>query len=133
LKWAPEDFRRSQNAEEAHFDAASRLEFPRAAFSTRTLGILMPDCGAAVKAGVFWPTIQPLIEHSRKKTGGATAIYTQGQRVDLRAAIGNLKYTPRIMRLIEAPTNGETPALMSAAGKSRPARARGHGPILTPS
>jgi hypothetical protein len=91
------------------------------------LGTLMPDCGAAVKAGVLWPTIQLLIEHSRKKTGGTTAIYTQGERVDLRAAIKNLKYPSRIMRLIEAPTNGETLALMSTAGKSRPARDRGMG------
>jgi hypothetical protein len=41
LKWGTEDFRRSQSAEEAHFDAASRPEFPCASFLTRTLAILM--------------------------------------------------------------------------------------------
>ena len=50
-------------------------------------------------AGIALPTIQLLIGHSRKRTMGATAIYSQGDRVDLRKAIMKLRYSPRVMRL----------------------------------
>jgi len=55
--------------------------------------------------GVAIPTIQLLIGHSRKQTMGTTAIYSQGERVNLRKVISKLRYTPRVMRLIEAASN----------------------------
>jgi integrase len=53
--------------------------------------------------GVPVSTIQLLIGHSRKKTMGVTAIYTQGQRVNLRDAINKLRYSRAVMKLIEQP------------------------------
>jgi integrase len=53
-------------------------------------------------AGVPVPTIQLLIGHSRKQTMGTTAIYSQGDRVNLRTVINRLRYPPRVMRLIQA-------------------------------
>jgi hypothetical protein len=52
--------------------------------------------------GVAVPTIQLLIGHSRKQTMGTTAIYSQGDRVNLRKVINKLRYSPRVMRLIRA-------------------------------
>jgi integrase len=51
-------------------------------------------------AGVPLSTIQLLVGHSRKKTMGTTAVYTQGERVDLRQAIGRLRYSKPVMRLL---------------------------------
>jgi integrase len=51
-------------------------------------------------AGVPVHTIQLLIGHSRRATMGVTAIYSQGERVDLRKAINRLKYCSEVMRLI---------------------------------
>jgi hypothetical protein len=42
------------------------------------------------------------VGHSRKQTMGTTAIYSQGDRVNLRKMINKLRYSPRVMRLIEA-------------------------------
>ena len=42
-------------------------------------------------AGVPVPTIQLLIGHSRKQTMGTTAIYSQGDRVNLRTVINRLR------------------------------------------
>jgi integrase len=53
-------------------------------------------------AGVAVPTIQLLIGHSRKQTMGTTAIYSQGDRVNLRNVINRLRYPPRVMRLMRA-------------------------------
>src|SRR5262245_20855547 len=53
-------------------------------------------------AGVAVPTIQLLIGHSRKQTMGTTAIYSQGDRVDLRKVVNKLRYSPRVMRLLQA-------------------------------
>jgi integrase len=52
--------------------------------------------------GVAVPTIQLLIGHSRKQTMGTTAIYSQGDRVNLRKVINKLRYPSRVMRLIQA-------------------------------
>jgi hypothetical protein len=51
-------------------------------------------------AGVPVHTIQLLIGYSRKATMGTTAIYTRGERVDLRKVISKLRYAPRVMRLL---------------------------------
>jgi site-specific recombinase XerD len=51
-------------------------------------------------AGVPVHTIQLLIGHSRRATMGTTAIYTQGERVNLRKVISKLRYAPRVMRLL---------------------------------
>jgi integrase len=51
-------------------------------------------------AGVPVHTIQLLIGHSRRRTMGTTAIYTQGERVDLRKVISKLRYSSSVMRLI---------------------------------
>jgi integrase len=51
-------------------------------------------------AGVPLSTIQLLVGHSRKKTMGTTAVYTQGERVDLRKAIDRLRYSRAVMRLL---------------------------------
>jgi hypothetical protein len=53
-------------------------------------------------AGVPVPIIQLLIGHSRKATMGTTAIYSQGERVNLRQAINKLRYPRGIMRLLRA-------------------------------
>ena len=53
-------------------------------------------------AGVPVPTIQLLIGHSRRATMGVTAIYSHGERVDLRRAISKLRYSRNVMRLIQA-------------------------------
>jgi hypothetical protein len=54
--------------------------------------------------GVPVPIIQLLIGHSRRASMGTTAIYSQGERVDLRKAINRLKYPGPIMRLIREDT-----------------------------
>jgi integrase len=54
-------------------------------------------------AGVPLPTIQLLIGHSRRASMGITAIYTQGDRVNLRKVINSIKYPRGVMRLIGAP------------------------------
>jgi hypothetical protein len=51
-------------------------------------------------AGVPVHTIQLLIGHSRKQTMGTTAIYAQGDRVDLRKVIKTVRYAPRVMKLL---------------------------------
>jgi integrase len=51
-------------------------------------------------AGVALSTIQLFVGHSRKKTMGTTAVYTRGERVDLRQAIGRLRYSKAVMRLL---------------------------------
>ena len=51
-------------------------------------------------AGVPVHTIQLLIGHSRKQTMCTTAIYTRGERVDLRKVINKLRYSPQVMRLV---------------------------------
>jgi hypothetical protein len=51
-------------------------------------------------AGVPLSTIQLLVGHSRKKTMGTTAVYTRGERVDLRKAIDRLRYSRAVMRLL---------------------------------
>ena len=51
-------------------------------------------------AGVPVHTIQLLIGHSRRRTMGTTAIYSQGDRVNLRKVINKLRYSPRVMRLV---------------------------------
>jgi integrase len=51
-------------------------------------------------AGVPVPTIQLLIGHSRRKTMGTTAVYSQGERVNLRKAINELQYSRGVMRAI---------------------------------
>jgi integrase len=51
-------------------------------------------------AGVPIPTIQLLIGHSRRKTMGTTAIYSQGERVNLRKVIKKLQYSRGVMRAI---------------------------------
>jgi integrase len=53
-------------------------------------------------AGVPVPIIQLLIGHSRKATMGTTAIYSQGERVNLRRAINRLKYPGVVMRSIRS-------------------------------
>jgi hypothetical protein len=50
--------------------------------------------------GVPAPIIQLLIGHSRKSTVGTTAIYSQGQRLNLRHAINKFRYSRGVMRLI---------------------------------
>jgi integrase len=58
-------------------------------------------------AGVPLSTIQLLVGHSRKKTMGTTAVYTQGERVDLRKAIDRLRYSRAVMRLLaQKPVDG---------------------------
>jgi integrase len=54
-------------------------------------------------AGVPVHTIQLLIGHSRRATMGTTAIYTRGERVDLRKVINKVRYSPRVTRLIAHP------------------------------
>jgi integrase len=51
-------------------------------------------------AGVPVHTIQLLIGHSRRRTMGTTAIYSQGDRVNLRKVINKLRYSPRVMNLM---------------------------------
>jgi integrase len=51
-------------------------------------------------AGVPVHTIQLLIGHSRRGTMGTTAIYTRGERVDLRKVISRLRYSSRVMKLV---------------------------------
>src|SRR5262249_12509648 len=53
-------------------------------------------------AGVAGPTNPVLIGHSRKQTMGTTAMYSQGDRVDLRKVVNKLRYSPRVMCLIQA-------------------------------
>ncbi len=53
--------------------------------------------------GFIWRiSVQLLIGHSRKATMGTTAIYSQGERVNLRRAINKLKYPGVVMRLIRS-------------------------------
>ena len=58
--------------------------------------------GTMEGAGVPLSTIQLLIGHSRRKTMGTTAVYTRGERVNLRKAIDRLRYSARVMRLLDA-------------------------------
>ena len=51
-------------------------------------------------AGVAITIIQLLIGHSRRASMGTTAIYSKGERVNLRKAINKVKYPGVIMRLI---------------------------------
>ena len=53
-------------------------------------------------AGVPVPIIQLLIGHSRKATMGTTAIYSKGERVNVRKTINKLHYSRAVMRLIAA-------------------------------
>ena len=50
--------------------------------------------------GVPLSTIQLVVGHSRKKTMGTTAVYTKGERVNLRKTIETLRYSPAVMRLL---------------------------------
>jgi integrase len=59
-------------------------------------------------AGVAITIIQLLIGHSRRASMGTTAIYSKGERVNLRKAINKVKYTGVIMRLIRG-FAGHTP------------------------
>jgi hypothetical protein len=54
-------------------------------------------------AGVAVPTIQLLIGHSRMASMGVTAIYSRGERVNLRKAINKLRYPSAVMRLLRTP------------------------------
>jgi integrase len=60
--------------------------------------------------GVPVPTIQLLVGHSRKKTMGATAIYSQGYRLDLRKAINKLRYSTPVMRAINPAPRAAAPS-----------------------
>jgi len=51
-------------------------------------------------AGVALSTVQLLVGQIPKKTMGTRAVYTQGERVDLRKAIDRLRYSRAVMRLL---------------------------------
>ena len=57
-------------------------------------------------AGVTVHIIQLIVGQSRKQTMGTTAIYTAGERVDLRRWSNELKYSKKVMKLIESAPGG---------------------------
>jgi hypothetical protein len=70
-------------------------------------------------AGVPVHTIQLLIGHSRRGTMGTTAIYTRGERVDLRKVINRLRYSPRVMKLVAVPSRSHAKLLSTAQPERR--------------
>lgn len=52
--------------------------------------------------GVPVPIVQLIIGHSRKATMGTTAIYSHGERVNLRQVINKARYSREVMRYIKA-------------------------------
>src|SRR5262249_25554163 len=88
----------------AHITSARRTGATASSLGLRSGARISTPCATPSRtdegAGVAIPTIQLLIGHSRKQTMGATATYTQGERVSLRKVIGKLRYFPRVMQLL---------------------------------